>query len=78
MVPFTVTIENTSYFPASFYYKADAVNFQQNPPSNITANQGRGITATITEASGGLGKFDIIIIYIALNLWAILLLKKEP
>ena len=61
MVPFTVTIENTSSFPASFYYKADAVNFQQNPPSNITANQGRGITANNTEGCGVLGKYDRII-----------------
>ncbi len=68
MVPFTVTIENTSSFLASFYYKADAGSFPQNPPGNMNANQGRGITATITEVSGVLGKFDKIIIYIALPL----------
>ena len=68
MVPFTVTIENTSSFLASFYYKADAGSFPQNSPGNINANQGRGITATITEGSVVLRKFDRIIIYIALHL----------
>ena len=58
MVPFTVTVENPSSTLASFYYKADAVNFQQNPPSTINANQGRAITANITEGCGVLGKFD--------------------